>query len=66
MASACRRFLGIPARVLGVLPEDDAVRQAVRQRRPLRLAAPDSAIKKSLDVIADRLLAELRDAEAAA
>jgi flagellar biosynthesis protein FlhG len=66
MASACRRFLGIPARVLGVLPEDDAVRRAVRQRQPLRLAAPESAIKRALDAVADRLLQEPVHGEAAA
>jgi flagellar biosynthesis protein FlhG len=66
MASACRRFLGIPARVLGVLPEDDAVRRAVRQRQPLRLAAPESAIKRALDAVADRLLQEPAHGEVAA
>jgi flagellar biosynthesis protein FlhG len=66
MASACRRFLGIPARVLGVLPEDEAVRRAVRQRQPLRLAAPDAPIKRGLDAVADRLLAEFTHGEVAA
>lgn len=66
MASACRRFLGIPARVLGVLPEDDAVRRAVRARKPLATAAPDAPVKRALDVVADRLLAELAAAEVAA
>jgi flagellar biosynthesis protein FlhG len=59
MASACRRFLGIPARVLGVLPEDDAVRRAVRARKPLAVSAPDAPVKRAIDVVADRLLAEL-------
>jgi flagellar biosynthesis protein FlhG len=66
MASACRRFLGIPARVLGVLPEDDAVRRAVRARKPLAVAAPDAPVKRALDVVADRLLAELTTAGVAA
>ena len=66
MASACRRFLGIPARVLGVLPEDDAVRRAVRARKPLAVAAPDAPIKRAIDVVADRLLVDLQASEAAA
>lgn len=66
MASACRRFLGVPARVLGVLPEDEAVRRAVRARKPLAAIAPDAPIKRALDGVADRLLAELGAAEAAA
>lgn len=56
MASACRRFLGIHLEVLGTLPDDDAVRRAVRLRQPLRVSAPDSRIKKAIDEIADRLL----------
>ncbi len=66
MASACRRFLGIPARVLGVLPEDEAVRRAVRARKPLALAAPEAPIKRALDGVADRLLVEVTTTEAAA
>jgi flagellar biosynthesis protein FlhG len=66
MASACRRFLGIQVRVLGVLPEDEAVRRAVRQRKPLRAVAPDSAIQKALNAIAERVLAEDVAAEVAA
>ncbi|HEY4221517.1 MAG TPA: P-loop NTPase [Myxococcota bacterium] len=56
MASACRRFLGIQLEVLGTLPDDDAVRRAVRLRQPLRISAPDSRIKKAIDEIATRVL----------
>lgn len=56
MASACRRFLGINLDVAGVIPDDDAVRRAVRLRQPLRVAAPDSLVKAAVDAIADRLL----------
>ncbi len=57
MASACRRFLGIQLEVLGTLPDDDAVRRAVRMRQPLRVCAPDSRIKKAIDELATRVLA---------
>lgn len=57
MASACRRFLGINLEVLGTLPDDDAVRRAVRVRQPLRISAPDSRIKKAIDEMALRVLA---------
>jgi flagellar biosynthesis protein FlhG len=56
MASACRRFLGIQLEVLGTLPDDDAVRRAVRVRQPLRINAPDSRIKKAIDDIAKRVM----------
>lgn len=66
MASACRRFLGIQLEVLGTLPEDDAVRRAVRLRQPLRIAAPDSKIKLAIDDIAARILTSASASERAA
>jgi flagellar biosynthesis protein FlhG len=66
MASACRRFLGINLEVLGTLPDDDAVRRAVRMRQPLRVCAPDSRIKKSIDEMAKRVAALNDVAERAA
>ncbi|MBI1948296.1 MAG: P-loop NTPase [Deltaproteobacteria bacterium] len=56
MASACRRFLGINLEVFGALPEDDAVRRAVRMRQPLRVSAPDSMVKRAIDEVAERVL----------
>lgn len=56
MASACRRFLGINLEVFGALPEDDAVRRAVRMRQPLRISAPDSMVKRAVDEVAERVL----------
>lgn len=56
MASAARRFLGINLDVLGTLPEDDAVRRAVRMRQPLRVAAPESRVKRAVDELTERLL----------
>ncbi len=66
MASACRRFLGIQLEVLAVLPEDEAVRRAVRVRQPLRVVAPDAPIKKALDQLADKVLARPVENEVAA
>jgi flagellar biosynthesis protein FlhG len=56
MASACRRFLGIHLDVLGILPNDDAARQAVRQRKPLRIAAPHAPIALAIEEMATRVL----------
>jgi MinD-like ATPase involved in chromosome partitioning or flagellar assembly len=66
MASACRRFLGIHLEVLAILPEDEAVRRAVRVRQPLRSVAPDAPIKKALDKLAEAILLGPLDHEAAA
>ncbi len=66
MASACRRFLGIQLEVLAILPDDEAVRRAVRARQPLRNVAPDSAIKKALDQLAEAVLVGPVENEAAA
>ncbi|OGQ25286.1 MAG: hypothetical protein A2138_16765 [Deltaproteobacteria bacterium RBG_16_71_12] len=56
MASACRRFLGINLEVFGALPEDDAVRRAVRLRQPLRVSAPDCPVKRAIDDVAERVM----------
>ncbi|MDP2346061.1 MAG: P-loop NTPase [Deltaproteobacteria bacterium] len=66
MASACRRFLGIHLEVLAILPEDEAVRRAVRVRQPLRNVAPDAPIKKALDKLAESILLGPLESEAAA
>jgi flagellar biosynthesis protein FlhG len=65
MASACNRFLGLRLDVLGVLPEDETVRRAVRLRQPLRVAAPNSPIARALDTLAERVLLSPIEAEAA-
>ena len=66
MASACRRFLGLQLEVLAVLPDDEAVKRAVRVRQPLRNVAPDAPIKKALDQLAEKVLARPLESEAAA
>jgi MinD-like ATPase involved in chromosome partitioning or flagellar assembly len=63
MASACRRFLGIKLEVLGVLPDDDVVRKAVRMRQPLRVMAPNAPISRALDTLAERVLLSPVEAE---
>lgn len=66
MASACKRFLGIKLDVLGVLPDDEAVRRAVRLRQPLQQAAPDAPITLALRQLAERVLTAPVEQEAAA
>jgi flagellar biosynthesis protein FlhG len=66
MASACRRFLGIKLEVLGVLPDDDAVRKAVRMRQPLRQLVPNAPISRALETLAERVLLSPVEAEVAA
>ena len=58
MASACRRFLGIRLDVFGTIPDDDAVKRAVRLRQPLRVAEPGSEVRRALDAIAGKVLRE--------
>ncbi len=56
MASACKRFLGLRLDVLGILPDDDAVRRAVRLREPLHKSAPNAAITRAIEQIAENVL----------
>jgi len=56
MASACKRFLGLRLDVLGILPDDDAVRRAVRLRQPLSKVSPNAAITRALDTLAEKVL----------
>ncbi len=66
MASACRRFFGIDLRVPGCLPSDDAVKRAVRARRPFVLAEPSSPVSVALKRMSHQLLQEQSNAERAA
>lgn len=66
MASACRRFLGIRLEVLAIIPDDEAVRRAVRVRQPLRTVAPDSAAKNAIDKLAEMILSDALATAAAA
>lgn len=64
MASACKRFLGLRLDVIGVLPDDDAVRKAVRLRQPMRMVAPLSPISRAIDGLAERVMLAPTEAEA--
>ena len=41
MASACRRFFGVPLHLLGQIPHDPHVHKSIRARKPLLHYAPD-------------------------
>lgn len=66
MASACRRFLGIQLEVFGVLPDDEAVRRAVRQRQPLVVGEPEAPIARAITALAERVLTTPVEQEVAA
>jgi flagellar biosynthesis protein FlhG len=66
MAFACKRFLGIRLDVLGTMPEDDAVRRCVRQRKPLWVAEPESPARRAMESIVSTLLASRNVTERAA
>jgi MinD-like ATPase involved in chromosome partitioning or flagellar assembly len=51
---------------LGVLPDDDAVRKAVRMRQPLRQLVPNAPISRALETLAERVLLSPVEAEVAA
>jgi flagellar biosynthesis protein FlhG len=52
LAHACRRFLGLPLRTVGHIPEDAAVPQSAARGEPLVLAAPASAASLQLRHVA--------------
>ncbi len=57
--SVCRKFFGIEAEYLGYVNRDDAVREAVLQRRPLLEVRPQSDAAIYLKRIARKLLEEV-------
>jgi len=56
LASAAERFLRLPVRHLGTIPEDAAVATAVMRQHPLVLAHPASPAARQIAAIAHRLL----------
>lgn len=56
MRSVCAKYFGISVDVLGQIPYDNLVWQAVRKRQPLLLASPESAAAQALRLIAERLV----------
>ncbi|MEO0586540.1 MAG: MinD/ParA family protein [Planctomycetota bacterium] len=55
LTRVCREFLGVTVRHVGSLRWDTAVVDAVRSRRPLRLASPTSVAARGIDELAERL-----------
>lgn len=53
-----RHFLSLPLELAGVVPQDEAVREAVRKRVPFLVHAPDAPASRAVRAIADRLLGE--------
>lgn len=51
-----KRFLDKEVTILGSLPEDPAVRKAVREQVPFSLAYPDALITKTLQLIVARFM----------
>ena len=54
--SVCRKYFGIEADYLGYVNHDDAVTQAIRQRRPVVVSHPHSDAAVYLTRIARKLL----------
>jgi flagellar biosynthesis protein FlhG len=65
IASAYRDYFGIQAESLGALPSDDQVRNAVRIKRPVLEAFPQSSFAKSIrEITRSRLKrGEIEDAD---
>ena len=59
-------FLGLRLDVLAVLPDDDAVRKAIRLRQPLHMVAPLSPIGRALDALAEKVMLSPIEAEVSA
>ncbi|CEA04494.1 Flagellum site-determining protein YlxH [Metalysinibacillus saudimassiliensis] len=55
---AMQRFLEKDIRVLGTMPEDLVVRQAVREQVPFSVSSPNAAVTKALRLIVLRFLEE--------
>ena len=55
MRSVCKKYFGIDAEYLGYVNHDEAVRRAVRARRPLALLSPRSDAAVYLERIARKL-----------
>lgn len=56
MQEACERFLGRRIQLLGAVPSDAALLQAVREQRPVLEAYPDSPSSRAFRACAERLL----------
>lgn len=63
--TACRTFLGLEVELLGIVPEDPAVRRGVAQQRPFFLGAPLSPAAVAVLRMAQRLGGAPREPAAA-
>ncbi len=61
LARACQRFLGFSIAAAGRLPDDSRVADAAARGRPFFLEFPDCAATRSLDEVAQRLIAVLTE-----
>lgn len=55
MSEACRKYFGISMRFLGAVPYDDAVWQAIKQRKPVLVDNPTSHASEGIREIAQSL-----------
>lgn len=60
IASACRNYLGAEVEYCGVVERDECVFDAVNHRRPVLDIAPNSPFSRDVEVIAGRLLEDVR------
>jgi flagellar biosynthesis protein FlhG len=58
LAEATKKFLGVDLKLLGAIPRDGAVEEAVRSRIPLLLSSPNSPAAQQLRLIAAGYLAD--------
>jgi len=56
LASVCRRFLRVQVHMLGHVPIDPALSQAVRRQEPVVVSYPNSPSARALTTLAERLL----------
>ena len=57
ISGTAKSFLGLDAQLLGVIPWDKSVRQAVLNQRPVVMAYPSSPFSRSIERVAQRLIA---------
>lgn len=61
LASVCRRFLRVQVHMLGHVPVDPALTQAVRRQEPVVVSYPNSPSARALTTLAERLLSHSPD-----
>lgn len=56
LSGAMRKFLSKEVTILGALPEDPAVRKAVREQVPYTIAYPNAPISKTMQLIVNKFI----------